>query len=135
MKPIEEEEIVDLAEEVAEAIPDSSIPLISINDLEISPLVIEEEPLTKNAESLFATKKDVFGLNIKLNTVLMNSDISHQKKLDDEMKSHQESVLNLKDRTKEMFVAVDKSVQLLVGEFQGVESKLQMPAIIISPLS
>ena len=55
----------------------------------------------------------------------MNTDISQQRKLDSEMKDHKDSISNLKERTKEMFVAVDTSVQMLAGQFQGVEVLLK----------
>ncbi|KAL6550645.1 hypothetical protein OROMI_021133 [Orobanche minor] len=119
-------EIVDLEEEADDVqMVDDSGDTLKINDIEIAPLVLEGEPLTEEADSLFASQKYIFNLNVKMNALLMATDVTQQKKLISEIKLHHDNVSGIRDRTREMLTAVDNSESELVKDLTEENEKLK----------
>ena len=77
---------------------------------EFAPLQFDELELTKDQESLFATKKDIYELRSQLNVLITSVCVVKVAKQEQIVKAHAKNMVKVKDRVKELvsYVQLDQ---------------------------
>ena len=97
----------------------------NVNDFNMAPMSFDDPPPSADDEAQIVTKKDLYGVTVKVNALLSHIDLLSVKKSEEAVSKHKKSVENLKDRVKEMLAYVEKDSDQLHGKFQAVEMKIR----------
>ena len=98
---------------------------LNINDFSFGPLSFDDSPPPTDEEARIVTKKDLYGLTVKVNTILSHVDLLSVKKAEEAVKEHRDSINNFRGLIGEMVSYIDKDSDQLHGKFQAVETKIQ----------
>ena len=115
----------DFQEDANDIVQNASTSDGNVNDFNMAPMSFDDPPPSADDEARIVTKKDLYGVTVKVKALLSHIDLLSVKKSEEAVAEHKQSVENLKDRVKEMFSYVEKDSDLLHGKFQAVEMKIR----------
>ena len=94
-------------------------------NLNLAPMVLDDSPPSADEEDKIVNKRDLYALTLKLNAILSHVDILSVKNNEDVVKNHKQDIENLKTKLGEALSSMEKNSEVLVGNFQSVETQVR----------
>ena len=108
----------DFQEDADDVVQNASTSDGNVNDFNMAPMSFDDPPPSADDEARIVTKKDLYGVTVKVNALLSHIDLLSVNKSEEVVAEHKQSVENLKDRVKEMLSYVEKDSDQLHGKFK-----------------